>query len=159
LAIKVATWNIRGVRSEPKKQCIKHLIQENNLQFIGLVETKHERITHWDIRKCWGQQNVEWVDVQATGNSGGLIATWDKDSFSMVSKYTMPNWICILGKFVHEDFECAVCVVYGPNDQNQRLEMWNQLRILKPNIHPPLLLMGDFNEVLHPSERRHATTQ
>jgi len=47
--------------------------------------------------------------------------------------------------------------VYAPNDQQERLNVWNQLRALKENLEVPMLLMGDFNEVLRPEERRGAT--
>jgi len=48
-------------------------------------------------------------------------------------------------------------MVYAPNDQRGRLNLWNQLREMKRSCNVPLLLMGDFNEVLCPQERRGAS--
>jgi len=32
----------------------------------------------------------------------------------------------VFGKFLKENFACAVCVVYAPNSQRDRLELWNK---------------------------------
>ena len=55
-----------------------------------------------------------------------------------------------------EQFHCAIYLLYAPNDHQGRLQVWNQVRSMKIYIHVPLLLIGDFNEVLVSSERRGA---
>ena len=63
----------------------------------------------------------------------------------------------MFGKFLKENFACAVCVVYAPNSQRDRLELWNTLRDFRQQLNSPLLLMGDFNEVVLIEERRSAS--
>ena len=62
-----------------------------------------------------------------------------------------------LWKLIPESFSCAICVVYAPNDQRDRRELWQIMRELKQYLTTPILLMDDFNEVVSPTERRHAT--
>ena len=68
----------------------------------------------------------------------------------------MQTWICIHGEFLRDQLCCAVCLVYAPNDQNGRRKIWDQIRNFRASIGALFLLMGDFNEVLHPRERRGA---
>ena len=67
------------------------------------------------------------------------------------------RWVCVFGKFLKKNFACAVCVVYAPNSQRDRLELWNTLREFRQQLTSPLLLMGDFNEVVLIEERRNAS--
>ena len=70
----------------------------------------------------------------------------------------MQRWISATGVLQQTQFPCTICVVYAPNDQYEGLVVWNQLRSMKANLETPLLLMGDFNEVLSPDERRGASS-
>jgi len=155
--MKVAAWNIRGFEAEEKKLMVKELIKEENVELLGLVETKQDDISLWHIRKLWGNQNVDWVHSPANNGAGGILVSWNKEAFKGASSLVTQRWICIFGQFVPKAFTCAVCVVYAPNDQRDRREVWQKLRELKQHLTIPMLLMGDFNEVVSPAERRNTT--
>ena len=155
--MKVASWNIRGLGAGEKKSTVKRLIREENIELMGLVETKHSDISIWTIRKLWGNHNVDWVHSPAVNGSGGLLVSWHNEYFQVGSSLITQRWICVFGKFISEAFSCAVCVVYAPNSQSDRLELWNNLREFNQHLSIPLLLMGDFNEVLNVAERRNAS--
>ena len=38
---------------------VKKLIRKENLDVIGLTETKHQELTQREIRQCWGNDSVE----------------------------------------------------------------------------------------------------
>jgi len=97
---------------------------------------------------------MEFEHVLATEGSGGLIISWHKDSFRKITFTVGQRWICVCGEFLREQFQCAICLVDAPNDQGDRLQVWNQLRSLRASINLPLLLLGDFNEVFDFSEKR-----
>jgi len=46
--------------------------------------------------------------------------------------------------------------VYAPNDQGGRRLVWDQLRNLRHKLRLPLLMVGDFNEVVRMEERKGA---
>jgi len=96
--MKIATWNIRGFGTDTKKGVISNIIRKENLNIIGLTETKHEDVTQWDMKKCWGNQNVEWRHVTARQQSGGLILTWRQDVFIQSNSFAMPRWLCVVGE-------------------------------------------------------------
>jgi len=58
------------------------------------------------------------------------------------------------GEFIMSGLQCAICLVYAPNDHQDRWLVWNQLRGIRSFTATPLVMMGDFNEVLRPQERR-----
>jgi len=68
--MRITTWNIRGWGAEGKKATVKNLIKEERIDLIGLVETKHTEVSQWDIMKCWGRQDAEWVQAPTTSGSG-----------------------------------------------------------------------------------------
>ena len=154
--MKIATWNIRGFGSETKKGMIKRIIRDEKLDILGLVETKHEEVTQWDLKRCWGNQNIEWSYVSARQYSGGLILSWNQDAFIQSNSFAMSRWLCVVGEIQEGKIKCAFCLVYAPNNQQERLMVWNQLRTIKEGMVIPWVVMGDFNEVLYPHERRGA---
>jgi len=79
--MKIASWNIRGFGADNKKSMTKDIIRAERLDLIGLIETKHNEVTQWDLTKCWGQIKSDHSHVAARKNSRGLIATWRQDSF------------------------------------------------------------------------------
>ena len=93
--MRIGTWNIRGWGAAEKKNTVKSIIKEEGLEMIGLVETKHTEVTQWDMLKCWGKQEAEWVHIPATNSSGGLILAWQKEAFLAVNSFLGQRWICV----------------------------------------------------------------
>jgi len=53
---------------------VKSLILQERVDIIGLVESKHNEITLQDMYSCWGNQDIDWLQVPAEeGGSGGMI--------------------------------------------------------------------------------------
>jgi len=156
--MKIVVWNIRGLGSSSKKRMVRSLIGKEGISIIGMVESKHKEITVQDINSCWGNYDVNWLQVSAEeGGSGGLILSWIKDVFNLEEYHISQQWISATGILQQSNFRCNICLVYAPNNQNERLVVWNQLRELKVNITIPWILTGDFNEVICPQERRGAS--
>jgi len=68
------------------------------------------------------------------GGLGGLIFSWNKEVFALLEHQVMQRWMSAIGLLQQNQFRCTLCIVYAPNDQNGRLEVWIQLRLLKVNI-------------------------
>ncbi|KAL4383574.1 hypothetical protein GQ457_15G020780 [Hibiscus cannabinus] len=58
-----------------------------------------------------------------------------------------------MGKIIPADFNCMVINVYAPNSVTERLGVFNELKQLIEVINLPVILGGDFNEVLSLEER------
>ena len=66
---------------------IKGFISEEQLDLIGLTETKHCVLSQWEMRKCWGNLTAEWMHVLAKQSSGGLILSWNQETFSLYNSF------------------------------------------------------------------------
>jgi len=155
--MKFATWNVRGFGNDQKKSMVKRLIRSEKLDLIGLTETKVQELNAWDMKRCWGNYTADWEQVTARQNSGGILITWNQQSFTKLNSFAMQRWLCIVGEIIENKTKCVFCVVYAPNSHGERQKVWDQLRRIKAHFQIPWIIMGDFNEVLHIHERRGTT--
>lgn len=147
-------WNVRGLGRGEKCIGIRSLINMHKVGVLGLVETKHRNSFGSRVRRMWGNDSFDWCESLASEtHSGGLIAVWDPSVLQVSQRYLSERWIVLEGTMVKNNFDCCVGIVYGPCDRDGRFQMFESLKTLFQSINKPILLMGDFNEVLKPSER------
>ena len=106
------------------------------------------------MKRMWGNDEYGICEVFANDrNGGGLIATWDKKTFNVSHNHSGNRWILLEGSITSHSFECCVGVIYGYNDRARRLELFEEIKHRVLAINKPILLMGEFNVILHPEER------
>ena len=121
---------------------------------MGLVETKHKKSFKARLKRLWGNDEYDFCESFASDtNSGGIVAVWDKNSFCASITHVENRWILIEGSMIKENFECCIGVIYGNNDRIGRLTMFDEFQQKARNVNKPMLVMGDFNVVLHSGER------
>lgn len=96
------------------------MIQENQIRFLGLVETKKEKRNDGLVGNIWGSFVHIWIVVDAVNSGGGILCIWDTDFFQDNMVVKGDRWICVKGVMKDENFECAIGVVYGPHDYNSK---------------------------------------
>lgn len=147
-------WNARGLGRGEKCITIKNLISLHKISILGLVETKHRNSFRSRVRRMWGNDSFDWCESLASEtNSGGLVAIWDPNVFSVSQIYIEDRWILLEGTMINNNFNCCVGIVYGPCDRIGRVQVFDSIKLVAQNINKQLMMMGDFNEVLKPSER------
>ena len=93
---------------------IRKIVEEKNVSFMDLVETKHKKSLQNKIKRMWGNEEYDICEVYATDASwGGIIAVWDKNTFKASIKYTGSRCILLEGCINKLNFECCVGVIYG----------------------------------------------
>ena len=147
------SWNVRGLNARIKKSSLRKLISSHDPKFIFIQETKIETFNSKNINSIWKDSNVEWLFSPSNGNSGGLLTLWKKDFFVMESHKIEKNWIAIVGSIPSLKFKGCLINVYNPCCREERVVIWDDLVKFHENPIPPSLFLGDFNEVLNPSER------
>lgn len=101
----------------------------------------------------WGCGVFDWCESLASEtHSGGIIAIWDPSIFCASQRFISERWIMLEGCMVKSNFNCCVGIVYGPNDRQGRSQIFDAVKAVCQSINKPVLLLGDFNEVFHPSE-------
>ena len=151
-------WNVRGVGSGNKVGSVKKFVREQKVRFLGLVETKKKDCTDQFIRSMWGTDDVNWSSIDAIERSGGIICMWDKSLLTGVSVVKRERWMCVHGYAPDIRIEVAIITVYGYHDCANKRRMWEELIELKSSISATIMVMGDFNEIRHPYERKGCTS-
>lgn len=58
------------------------------------------------------------------------------------------------GILIEHEFVCSIILVYGPHDKEEQRSLWDELCAFGGNVMGPLLVMGDFNEVINQEEHK-----
>ncbi|XP_016206136.1 uncharacterized protein LOC107646467 [Arachis ipaensis] len=125
---------------------------------LGLIETKKEVMTKFDVVRIWGSDRACWKFVGSIGSSGGLLFIWNESAFKMYNCYKGDRWLCLEGVVVKDNFHCAICLVYGPHERAEKISMWEKLSYIAGLCQVPVCFLGDFNEIMLLEERKGATT-
>ncbi|GAV58353.1 Exo_endo_phos domain-containing protein [Cephalotus follicularis] len=148
--IKGACWNIRGLNDPIKQREVKSLILNNNITFMGLLETR-VRARNKD-RVAQGLPRG-WKSFTNHVHSllGRIWVLWNPISVQFTVIDISPRAIhgsLIIGKSV-----LYVSIVYGSCDFREMRNLWENL------IHHsscfsgrPWVILGDFNVSRYPRE-------
>lgn len=141
----ISTWNIRGINQPLKQKELRHFLQKNKVDVMGVVETR--------------------VKVHKTGNIlQKMVPDW-KHCLNYPMAYNGRVWLLwkdhiqVQVLVVHEQFiHCKISdttnpfttyytVVYAKNESQQREDLWGELAQIGGTIQESWLLSGDFNKV------------
>ncbi|XP_057730285.1 uncharacterized protein LOC130945591 [Arachis stenosperma] len=67
---------------------------------VGLLETKREEISVFDVARIWGSSSIGWEYVESVGATGGLLLIWDDIIFQRTNCYKGERWLCVEGPFL-----------------------------------------------------------
>ena len=73
--------NICGVRDAVKRRNVSGLCSVYAVTFLGIQESRVEKVDMFELRSLWGNFNFEFAVSSAKGLSGGLISIWDPAAF------------------------------------------------------------------------------
>jgi hypothetical protein len=96
---------------------------------------------------------VDWCALGSHGASGGILLMWDRRVVEKVEAWEGSYAIACSFRSVNDDFKWAFTGVYGPNMDNDRLVLWDELSGLMERWVVPWCIGGDFNATRFPSER------
>ncbi|GKU96326.1 hypothetical protein SLEP1_g9574 [Rubroshorea leprosula] len=84
---------------------------------------------------------------ESIGASGGLLCFWNKKTFDKTGDHTGDGYLRISGELGIYKVKCNLVNVYGPNDRQKQLKLWDELRNMITKEGGPWLIAGDFNAV------------
>jgi len=82
-----------GLGGRIKKNKIRELVRQNNIDFLTLQETKLEEVTPSLCFSIWGSEDFDWVFRPSEGSSGGIISSWRKSCASLVSSFQGEGYV------------------------------------------------------------------
>lgn len=131
-----------------------------NSTVVGIQETKLKKCSYSQIGKLWGGggDDVDFAQVEANGNSGGLITTWDKKRFHCEYVIEDVAFLTVVGKWTGVPGLVGLVNVYGPRDVRERKEAWRMIEQIVSKEEVKWCVFGDFNEVRKDDERANSIT-
>lgn len=147
----VLCWNIRGAINVVGRRHTRELINKFRPSMVILVENhcafsramKFWKKLGYDVGCCYeanGQSGGIWILIESTSNFSVQIL----DSFHQAVTVS----VC------KGNSKWCVSAVYASHMPAPRDILWDHLISLRGSISEPWLLMGDFNEILLPTEVR-----
>ena len=98
--------------------------------------------------------DYDWSSVEAQGASGSILHIWENCFVKKEDIIKGDKWVCIKG-FINElEMIGVIIVVYGYHDTVLKRQLWQELLNVKNEVNVPVLVMGDFNEIRCPAERK-----
>jgi hypothetical protein len=154
---KILSWNVRGLNDMNKRMRISNLLKSWKVDIVCFQETKMVSVSSHFVHSLWGCPYVDWCHVDSRGASGGILLMWDRRVVDKID--------CCLGSFVvachfrnvEDGLVWAFAGVYGPNRDNLRRRLWEELAGVMSLWDVPWCIGGDFNVTLFLDERLRGT--
>ncbi|XP_075655074.1 uncharacterized protein LOC142625274 [Castanea sativa] len=105
------------------------------------------------ICSLWSCPYVDWVALDADQTAGGVLMMWDRRALEKLEVMVGQFSVSVRWKGMGDGFIWACSGVYGPNDNNVRGQMWDELIGIQQLWEVSWCYIGDFNIVRFPSER------
>lgn len=148
---KVLSWNCRGARS-PLFHChLQDLLHTHKPSVLALLETKVN--SKFVLPRIYKYSSFnKSVCVEAKGFVGGIWLLWDENSISLEVASIHDQVITAIIQNQNKA-ACVIYVVYASPNVMVRSFLWEFLRSLGHVFTAPWLLIGDWNQVLHPWDK------
>ncbi|GJW08172.1 RNA-directed DNA polymerase, eukaryota, reverse transcriptase zinc-binding domain protein [Tanacetum coccineum] len=125
-SMKVLSINMRGTKKRTKRVWIKEICYKNNIQFLGVQESKMTRLELFRIKSMWGNYSFDYA--------------------------CSLSWGDLVGRDCDEKFYMIKHI--GPiKERRKNFLVWYRLLEFIRNHEGQLVLFGDMNEVRDESER------
>ncbi|MED6138040.1 hypothetical protein PIB30_070606 [Stylosanthes scabra] len=111
----------------------------------------------WNVRGLGEDRRIEMVKMARRKNRVDFLGVVETKKECIDMALIMKLWgggNNVRWEIVEKNFNCAICVVYGPHGKEEKAEFLKELREIKKKVDVPLLIGGDFNEMVCKEERR-----
>nr|XP_043619855.1 uncharacterized protein LOC122591669 [Erigeron canadensis] len=151
--------NIRGTKVSGKASWVQKLNLDHRINFLCIQETHCLDETCLNPRSLWGNQRFQFEFSPSTGRegrSGGITSIWDPFFFSLSNLIKTTHYLITSGLINGVDSPCNILNLYAPQDQHAKQLVWDEITSHLSNTQGLWILLGDFNEVREPCERKNS---
>lgn len=138
-------WNCRGIGSLSIINALQSLVRAHSPEILFISETKSNKK---EIRRLQDRS----ICVEANGRAGGLALFWsDEVDVKVTGKCDHFIDCMVSGDGVSS---WRLTGIYGWPENSQKHRTWEMINSLRKDRGDPWPLGGDFNEILHVSDKR-----
>lgn len=146
----------RGLGSPTSVHVLVDLIHTRKPDVVFIMETMVASQRLEPIKVKMGFEGMFAVD--SNGLSGGLVCFWKKGPMVSIKSYS-PRHIDMVIKEEGNCEDWRLTGFYRVPDRNQRSVGWNLLKSLAGQSNLPWAVLGDFNDILHATEKKGGNPQ
>lgn len=152
-------WNVRGFNKLSHRNGFKKWFRKGDFLFGSLIET---HVKQGKQQKLLNAVLPGWLfdNNYAFSELGKIWLTWHP-SVQVDVIYKSLQMICCEVKLPRLAPPVIVCFVYASTEESVRRELWNDITTLASDQRlcgKPWAVLGDFNQVLRPSENSVSTS-
>ncbi|XP_072058021.1 uncharacterized protein [Arachis hypogaea] len=147
----IIVWNVRGVANKATIRTLKEMKKNHKPDITILVETRCSGKKAEETVKSLGFRHSFFE--HARGYSGGIWIMWDDDNLQISINASHQQYIHLKVKEFQRE-EWWLTAVYASPHENIRKELWEQLTQIGNGMREPWMLIGDFNEIADPTEKK-----
>ena len=150
--MKILTWNVQGAKKEHFLEEIRLIQKTHQPDLMFLLETMVSKANTKRLISRFGFQCYDYVNP--INHSGGIWVLWnntnikanillkeDRAIHMLVFEYFTQNFSILSG-------------IYAPAQASAKEGFWTHLRHLNEVIDLPWCLIGDFNELEYPTDKK-----
>lgn len=152
--MKILSINIRGFGGVSKIRLLRDLLRKESVDFLSVQKTGLNVTAERIIRLFWTHDEFGFCELPAIGRSGGLLSIWRKYSFTASYAFTGNGFLGVAGLWQGGSNITTFLNVYGPHDDSVRRQLWYDILEVHTNSECRCCLMGDFNVVRKPEDRK-----
>ncbi|GMJ08845.1 hypothetical protein HRI_004553700 [Hibiscus trionum] len=152
------SWNIRGLGRPEKVKEVRNVIFESKCKICLLQETKLVNIKLWLEKQLKGSSFRGMVVSPSVEASRGLISLWDSNFLMIESTVITSRFIAMVGSLGSGNKKCGIINIYASNDSCERRSFFEEVSLFIANLNLPVIVGGDFNDVMCADERIEAST-
>lgn len=125
--MKIISLNVRGLGDGWKRMQIKSFLKEFQADLVIQQESKLKLIDNKLVCSLWGKQFVDWLHLDDVGASGEILLMWDKRVLTKIEEVVRRYAVSCKFQNVKDNFTLAFSGVYGPNRDESRCRLWEEL--------------------------------
>lgn len=149
----IMAWNCRGCGSPRTVQILRRWCFQHKPDILFLSETMSKGKNMEELKFKFGFTGA--IGVDSVGNSGGLCLFWKDNIDFKLESYSRNH---IIGQIQNINMiSWTFCGFYGHPKFSEKHLSWNLLRTLFLHRPEPVVVGGDFNEILHQEEKMGGT--
>jgi exonuclease III len=133
-----------SVEREEVQDAVQTLLQVSRSDVVCFQETKMSVVSQRVLLSMLSSDFLSFIDLPANASSGGILVAW-RQSLGITGEQCIDNHSVSVQFCPAEGQEWWLTYVYGPQGNESKIQIMQELHEIRAVCHGPWMLAGDFN--------------